>query len=204
VNLEIQWKGLWDYSDFLKEQDRQHEKIRQGTGSEILWGCHHPAVITLGRRGSLTEDILDLENKIPVLSVDRGGQATLHSQGQLMIYPMVNWSARQIGPLEVVRQIHRITGEIAEECGQDILQDFDQVGVFTNQGKLAFTGLRIDRGISRHGHSINVSNDLSLFQKIRSCGIENAHLVHLQTDLSLEEIFEKWSQKFSEWLEFSG
>ena len=201
MNVEVQWKGLWDYEDFLKAQEKRHDEMLKNICGEVLWGCEHPSVITLGRRGSFQEDILEPQIQIPVLSVDRGGQATLHSPGQLMIYPMVNWSARKIGPQKVVQEIHRITEEIAAEYGHQVLKDSDQVGVYTDEGKLAFTGLRMDRGISRHGHSINVSNDLLLFQKIRSCGTRNASLVHLRTHLSMEDLFQKWSQKFSQWLQ---
>jgi lipoate-protein ligase B len=75
-----------------------------------------------------------------------------------------------------------------------------QSGVFTEKGKIAFIGVRVDRGITRHGISINISNDISLFQNIRSCGVSQPKidlLANYQSSVVLAEAFELWFKHFT-------
>jgi lipoyl(octanoyl) transferase len=77
--------------------------------------------------------------------------------------------------------------------------DSEAIGLYTAHGKIAFCGIQIRNGISLHGISLNVRNDLSLFQQIVACGVQNAPLDRLQNydvNLTLEELFNRWIQLF--------
>ena len=119
----------------------------------------------------LTPEALQAKG-IPIYETDRGGQVTFHGPGQLVAYPVVNlreWG----GPLKYVRTLERII--------IDTLADFDVAGelvegltgVWANDAKIAAIGVKISRGMAYHGFAINVNTDLSYFDYIVPCGIED-------------------------------
>src|SRR5688572_18257235 len=98
-SLDQRWLGLLPYTDSLELQAFEADRIRD-SHSGVLLGVEHPSTITLGKRANPT---LDLKKTIPALEedgiytvhIDRGGEAVLHSPGQLVIYPILpirNWN----------------------------------------------------------------------------------------------------------------
>lgn len=71
-----------------------------------------------------------------------------------------------------------------------------QPGLWTQKGKIAFLGIRIQNGISTHGIAINIHNDLKYYESFVACGVKNAPVDRLVTDQSLEILFQKWLQTF--------
>lgn len=209
--VEAQWHGTIDYQQGLRLQDSSWQQIHtqildpQKPLRGSLVGLEHPAVITLGKRGSLQLDLDPLAQPtgIPVLEVDRGGQATLHSEGQLVIYPIfplreLGWSVRGF-----VELLQTTTAAILLRLGIETHPAVG-AGLATSMGKIAFIGLRVENGITRHGLSLNVSNDLTLFRQIRSCGVSNASLDSIashRTPPSLEDVFHLWIQEFKTQIE---
>lgn len=216
LNFTTDWRGLTDYAAALELQRAAWEKRRSGALPETatsswrmnlpsedqLFGFEHPAVITLGSRGSATVDVVghEIPHEIPVVPTDRGGQATLHSPGQLVIYPIFDLRARGLGVREFVEALQEATRRLLLEFGV-ASTPADGAGLVTERGKIAFIGLRIERGITRHGVSLNVANDLSLFGSIRSCGVRGAALDrladHVAEPPSLQLLFEAWSGHFA-------
>lgn len=209
LNFTTDWRGLTDYPAALEIQRASWERRRAGSpwrieipSDDLLLGFEHPSVITLGSRGSLVADISPeaAGSDIPVIPTDRGGQATLHSPGQLVIYPIFDLRARGLGVREFVEAIQEATRLLLLDYGVTS-RPAEGAGLVTERGKIAFIGLRIERGITRHGVSLNVTNDLSLFSTIRSCGVRGAALDRLSdygAELpSLQLLFEAWSGHFA-------
>jgi lipoate-protein ligase B len=198
----IQYSGLIPYQKGLELQQQSFDLVR-ANGRPVLIGCEHYPVITLGRRVQADGEFLisrqDLQSRgLEIFATDRGGQATLHTPGQLVIYPMIPLRDYKISVRDFVKtlelttvewlRLHKIAAFISEEAG-----------VFTENGKIAFVGIRVQNGVSRHGLAINLHNDLNLFQTIRSCGVSGRSLDSLERHgqiVDISEAFDQWTSVF--------
>ncbi len=194
------WLGLFDYSAALETQKKYWNSVYDQSAGDTVLGLEHPAVITLGSRGESAQDLLG--GALPCVVTDRGGQATLHSEGQLVIYPVVDLRRRGLGVREFVEILQTTTEQLLLEFGIQS-KPAAGAGLETETGKIAFIGLRVERGITRHGLSLNVVNDLCLFAQIRSCGVSAARLDRManhpgfaRTQPDLKAIFDTWTQFF--------
>ena len=199
------WLGLQEYSQTLQKQYALHKEV-QSSGQVHILGVEHSPTITLGVRGSAKDDLKTpypelQQKKIQIESTERGGQATLHSPGQLVIYPIVRLKDYNMG----VRSFCDLLLQTTQSClsSYQVESSFEnsQVGLFTSRGKIMFLGLRVREGVSFHGLSININNDLSLFKHIRSCGQSSAQLDSLESQLitdtpSCKEVFLNWTKLF--------
>ncbi len=195
--------GIWldrtDYESGLLLQEHYAERSKKDHSSYVL-GLEHPEVITLGIRGDAQKDLSFSEldtNAIKVFKTDRGGQATLHSPGQLVIYPILPLKAMKVGVSQFIDSLLEATRLMLLKF--DVIAEKSGTGLYTKQGKIAFVGLRIADGISKHGISINVSNDISLFGKIRSCGISDASIDRISRSGQNPEVslvFQLWLREF--------
>jgi lipoyl(octanoyl) transferase len=163
------------YSDALAAQDSEY-KSKGDSVDLIAFEVARP-VVTLGR--SAKHDLEVFDQSIEVLPVDRGGQATLHSPGQLVLFPIWRLSASELGVreracgfLEALSQAIEVRYDLKTEL-------LDGSGLFTREAgsdqvrKLAFSGFRVKNKQVHHGFALNISNDLSVFSKIRSCGVND-------------------------------
>lgn len=191
------WENQISYLDSLKKQEELKAKCLE-TNNNFALCFHCPTVITMGLRGS-EEDLLlsrsEYKKKnIPIISIKRGGQATLHSPGQLVLYPIANIKENKFRVKDFIHFIEQVTYKVFEQLGVSTHKEEGQAGLFTNKGKIAFFGIHITDGISQHGLAINVNNDLSLFDLIRSCGV--SHRAHDKLSnyckIAIQEIFSLW------------
>lgn len=176
-----EWLGLLPFEEALCRQKQAHAATLDG-GPGVILGLEHSSIITLGLRGNIDQDIKK-SSPLPIVSTDRGGQATLHSPGQLVIYPILPFQREGIGPREYVALLLQRTAETLQKMGVAAFPREDQAGVYTKNGKIAFCGLRLDQGISRHGLSINVHNELDLFEFIRPCGNSQEKIVSIHSEI---------------------
>ncbi|MCE3010187.1 MAG: lipoyl(octanoyl) transferase LipB [Proteobacteria bacterium] len=187
------------FGDGLACQERAVEFVRSSEGSKgLVLGLEHPAVITLGKRGT-SEDVYQRDSRVPVVQVDRGGQATLHHPGQLVIYPILNFQNMGFQPRTWVEFLLRVTQGTLEKLGV-ATEHSDGAGLETKRGKIAFLGVRLRQGMSTHGLSINCCNDLQQFQWIRPCGVQGRALDKLENwaiKHSPEDVFKLWVEEFS-------
>ena len=193
------WKNKISYSESLVLQEELKKQARQ-TKNIFLLGFECPAVITLGLRARSEED-LQADKKeyqkrgIDVVLVKRGGQATVHSLGQLVIYPILDLRQWKIRPRDFLSLLEDITIKTFQKYNVDLQKKENSAGLFTDTGKIVFFGIHISQGVNQHGLSINVSNDLKLFQLIKSCGkLERKHdsLKNRGRDIRLEDLFFSW------------
>lgn len=167
--------------------------IARASGAGTVLGFETGPVITLGARGC-SEDVLVGEGW-EVVNVERGGQATLHNPGQLVIFPVVN--IREIGARRWVACLLDVTMATLREFGVESNCREGQPGLYTKIGKIASVGIRVRAGISTHGISINVCNDLRDFAAIVACGVKGAAVDRIGEDIELEEVFRAWMRNFS-------
>lgn len=167
--IEAQHWGLDHFENIETLQKKAWVQVEAGHPGLLLAGEFFN-VITVGVRAN-PEHILDSEIK-PVLT-DRGGATTLHSPGQLVIYTIVNLKKHKVGVKQFIFDLLEISRLTLLHFGVLTRIDLDQVGLWTDDGKIGFCGIRIKNGISQHGIALNLSNDLKLFEQITSCGLSN-------------------------------
>ena len=199
--MERFW-GRRTYSDGLKLQEEALELLRGQTTSAVLLGLEHDPVITLGIRGNLEND---LQYSVETLSAkglavhftERGGQATVHTPGQLVIYPCLDLKAYGLGPRAFVDLMTSTTQRFFRSVGVETTTNQLEPGLFVGPKKIAAFGFKISRGLTSHGLAINVENDLSHFDLIKTCGVSGQPVTRLRdlgVDRSLEDLFLTWCQ----------
>ena len=126
---------------------------------------------------------------IPVIQVDRGGQVTYHAPGQWVIYLLVDLRRRGLGVRDLVDLIEQSIVEFLAGYGIEAAPDPKAPGVYVSGDKIASLGLRVRRGCSYHGLSLNVDMDLEPFQRINPCGhagLQVTSMARLLPDRALE------------------
>jgi lipoyl(octanoyl) transferase len=152
-----------------------------GTPDEI-WLTEHPPIYTLGLAGR--REHLLRQNGIEVLKVDRGGQVTYHGPGQLVVYALLDLARAGLGIRDTVRRFERAVIRWLETLGIDAYAKPGAPGVYTllngADAKIAALGLKVSRGCTYHGLSVNVAMDLSPFSDIDPCGYRDLAVTQLR------------------------
>jgi lipoyl(octanoyl) transferase len=148
-----------------------------------LWVLEHPPVFTLGQAGR-PEHLLD-PGTIPVVQVDRGGQVTYHGPGQVVLYCLVDLRRAGLGVRGLVSLLEQAVVDLLAARGIPAKSRTDAPGVYVGGRKIAALGLRVRRGCSFHGLSLNVAMDLSPFGRINPCGYAGMEVTQL-TDLGVQ------------------
>ena len=181
-----------DYLEALELQRSLHGEIAEGQRENTLVLVEHPSVYTAGKR---TQDHERPHDGTPVIDVDRGGKITWHGLGQLVGYPIV----RLAKPTELVGFVREIESALIATClelGLAVTRVEGRSGVWVvdskGERKIAAIGIRVARGVTMHGFALNVEPELSAFEAIIPCGIEDATVTSLAIELgrsiSVDEI----------------
>lgn len=165
--LLVRRRGLSDYSAAWAEMRAFTDGRTQDTPDE-LWLLQHPPVFTLGQAGR-AEHLLD-PGEIPVIQTDRGGQVTYHGPGQLVAYLLVDLRRGGLGVKGLVHLLEGAVIGLLAGYGIEAEARADAPGVYVAGAKIASLGLRVRRGCSYHGLSLNVDMDLTPFLRINPCG----------------------------------
>jgi len=183
-----------DYEQAWELQRTLHAEVAAGTRPNVLLLLEHPSVYTAGRRTEEFERPLDGSK---VIEVDRGGRITWHGPGQLVGYPIV----KLLEPTEVVGFVREIESALINVCsdlGVSALRIEGRSGVWVvdSQGdrKIAAIGVRVAKGVTMHGFSLNVNPDLTAYDQIVACGIQDAQVTSLQKELGHEITIEEISK----------
>lgn len=143
---------------------------RDAATPDELWVLEHDPVFTLGMNADVAH-LLD-PGDIPVVKVDRGGQVTYHGPGQLVVYPLVDLRRAGLGVRDLVTALERSVIATAARWDISAATRPGAPGVYVDGAKLASVGIRVRRGASYHGVSVNVDMDLGPFGRINPCGYE--------------------------------
>lgn len=157
---------------------------RDETSLDEFWILEHPPVFTLGRNGK-PEHVLN-PGRIPVVNIDRGGQVTYHGPGQLVVYLLLDIKRKNIGVRDLVMRMEQAIIQLLAQYGVEAQGDRDAPGVYVNDKKIAALGLRVSRGKTYHGLSLNVDMELAPFSRINPCGYEGLQVTQCR-DLGIDE-----------------
>lgn len=207
ISFSAEYMGLKKFEELDLLQKKMVSEMK-GTNQLLIMGAEFESVITLGLRADATCDIMSPQ-QVPFAKTDRGGFATIHSPGQLIIYPMIDLRFHGLGIKQYIDILFKTTGEVLTALGVESEYDSEKPGLYTSKGKISFVGIKVDQGVVRHGLSLNVCNDLSLFQMIKSCGIRCQNHDKIQNydsskELILKDIFYSWVERFKINLDFNS
>ena len=182
--------GLAEYQPVLDAM-RELTETRDADTPDQLWLLQHPRVFTQGQAGK-AEHVL-APGDIPVIQVDRGGQVTYHGPGQWVIYLMIDLKRRGLGVRDLVTLIEESIVELLAEYGIEAAPKPEAPGVYVDGDKIASLGLRVRRGCSYHGLSLNVDMDLEPFQRINPCGYEGLQVTSMakllpDSDINMDKV----------------
>lgn len=181
--IAIHRLGTREYLEALALQRKIHLDVTKSLSPNTLMLLEHPSVYTAGKRTLVSEKPTD---GTPVVDVDRGGKITWHGVGQLVGYPIV----RLANPHELVGFVREIEAALIEVCSHFNITGKRIVGrsgvwIEDDRGprKIAAIGIRVASGVSMHGFALNVDPDLSAFEKIIPCGINDAQVTSMAKEL---------------------
>lgn len=143
-----------------------------------FWIVEHHPVYTLGKAGKI-EHILCNKDNIDVVVSDRGGQVTYHGPGQIVIYLLINWNKLNISVRELVLNIEQGIINYLKLFNLNANGDREAPGVYIDGKKIASIGLKISKGCTYHGISLNYNMNLAPFSDINVCGYSNLKVVQL-------------------------
>ena len=202
--FQSEYLGRISYDAGLVAQEDALLQLEVGGKSAFVLGLEHDPVITLGIRGKKEVDLLESEKSLisrgfSIRQIQRGGQATLHVPGQLVIYPICNLRKLRFGARDYVCAVEKATGSWLTSLGVQWQRSEAEPGIFVGSEKLVAFGFRIAHGKSSHGLAINVTNSPADFDLIRTCGVGGqiaTNLKALGAPTDLPELFASWVAQF--------
>lgn len=194
--------GIKDYKETLEIQYKTLEKVINKDLPNTLLLVEHPHVLTLGRKANV-DNILD--KSITTYKVERGGDVTYHGFGQLVAYPIFDYSnEKDIG--KFLRNLEQVIIDTLREFNINAVRKEKHTGVWINtennepNKKVASIGISFKNWVSYHGLALNVSTDLDYFFKINPCGLESQVMTSMEvltkTKIDLNAVKEKLIKHF--------
>lgn len=178
---EIRILGRVAYDRALALQRETAARVKAGESPGAIFLLEHDPVITLGSNKPINR-VLCAPPGVALVATDRGGGATVHNPGQLVIYPVVALRSLGFGVktfvawlLDLGRQLVRGYG-VAAVCRQNPL------GLWVGERKIASLGIHVSRGVATHGLAVNLDNDLTLFDAIVPCGLSGVAMTSVAAE----------------------
>ena len=168
--VNIRSLGLTEYSETF-EKMKIFTKSRTPDTIDEIWVTEHEPVFTQGIAGK--EEHILAPGEIPIVLSDRGGQVTYHGPGQVMAYLLFDLRRKKVLVRELVFKIEQAIISALRELAIDGERLAGAPGIYVDSKKIASLGLRVSRGCSYHGLSLNVDMDLEPFERINPCGLKN-------------------------------
>jgi lipoate-protein ligase B len=180
VSINIIDLGQCSYKISLERQESIHAKVSgQKLSNSIIFVEHEP-VYTLGKNADKNNILSNYPKDVEIYNIDRGGDVTYHGPGQLVGYPIIN--IKNIN-MSIGKYVH-----ILEEILINTLKVFDisaqirdkLIGVWVGEEKIGAIGVRVQNGVTKHGFALNVNTDLSYYEGIIPCGIDNCKVTSME------------------------
>ena len=188
MSKELTFKSL-GVSNYLETLVSMKAQLQAEYFQNEIWLLEHPPVFTLGTAAD-NQHVLDAKD-IPVIQSDRGGEVTYHGPGQLVIYFMIDVKRSKLGPKSLVKTLQEFTKSLL--ANYSIESNFVEgaPGVYVDGKKIASIGLRISKGKTYHGISINVDMNLTPFSFINPCGyagLEVTQIKDFKKDITIKDV----------------
>jgi lipoyl(octanoyl) transferase len=183
VDLHVRWLGRMEFARALALQEQIVLKKRHDSSvdDELLLLEHEP-VYTIGRTPDQSSLLGAARLPHPVFAINRGGQATYHGPGQLMGYPIIDLRRCGQDLHKYLRWLEQLLIEFLAEHGIAASRRESLTGVWIGDRKIASIGVGVRHWITMHGFALNVCGDLSPFNHIVPCGINNVAMTSMEKE----------------------
>jgi len=175
----VRYRSALKWQKFLAEKRRRDE-----IADTLLFLEHLPPVFTFGRRDASSDLLVSKdwlrENGMEIYKTDRGGRVTYHGPGQLVGYFI--FALKEPIPT-FVRRTEEAIIQLLSHFHLEGERDKQYPGVWIGLRKISALGFHVERGITTHGFSLNVSCNLKPFSHIHPCGIKDREVTSLEKEL---------------------
>jgi len=193
--LEVIDLGLVKYQKAYQLQKELLHKRKASLIGDKLILTEHLSVITIGRTGSRSNVFTD---RLKVIKVDRGGNVTLHTSGQLVLYPIVKLTGLNRDLHFYLRSLENLIINFLSFYGIKGYTREGLRGVWVAGKKIASIGIGVSGWVSYHGLSINISPELDEFDQVLSCGIKDVKITSMEKVLGAKVNFIEAKNKLIE------
>jgi len=171
--LEVRRLGRTPYEETHALQEQLVEERLAGAIGDVLILTEHEPVITLGRKsGDDPAAVTGSVAGVPVVSVERGGEATYHGPGQLVAYPIYLLPEGRRDLHRYLRDLEEVVIRMLAEVEVEGRRRPGLTGVWVGDKKLASIGVAVRRWVAWHGFSLNLFTDLEVYRSFRPCGLD--------------------------------
>ena len=184
-----------EFRHHISDLDTQHH----------LLFVEHPPVYTLGKSGNIENVLMSEqqleENNIQFFRTNRGGDITFHGDQQIVGYPILDLEKFYTDIGKYLRNLEEVIIQTLTDYGLKGARSSGETGVWLDpdvpgsERKICAMGVRTSRWITMHGFAFNVNTDLSYFNNIIPCGIQNKQVTSLQKELGREVDFDEAKEK---------
>ena len=206
MNIEIKKsKKPVKYEYAIKFMEERLINIHEGNSRELIWILEHENIFTAGTSYKKTE-ILD--KSIKILETNRGGKITYHGPGQLICYFVIDLKKRKKDIRKFISTIEKTIIDTLKFYKIKTFADKKNIGIWFQDEfeikKVAAIGVRVSKWIAYHGFSLNIENDLKVYDSIIPCGIKDRGVTNLKKIINQDykDIGSKLIQNFISNLEY--
>jgi len=182
---------------------KQHDS--RFTTQHYLLFVEHPPVYTLGKSGNIENVLINEQMRsargVEFFRTNRGGDITFHGPQQIVGYPILDLEKFETDICKYLRKIEEVVIQSLSEYGIDAGRSPGETGVWIDanhlgkERKICAIGVRSSRWITMHGFALNVNTDLSHFDFIIPCGIQNKKVTSIERELGHKVDFEEAKEK---------
>jgi lipoyl(octanoyl) transferase len=180
--LEVQRWARGPYAEAHRAQEELVERRIRGEIGDVLVLTEHDSVITVGR-GTDPADVAGAS--IPVVEVERGGEATYHGPGQLVAYPILALPPQRRDLHRYLRDLEEVVIGVLREVQVEGARRPGLTGVWIGDKKVASIGVAVRRWVTWHGLALNLAADLEAFRQFRPCGLDPGSMTNLAEHVEL-------------------
>ena len=198
IEHEIEYfldKKTIDYPDSIEFMEKKIEDIHKNNCKEFLWFLEHDNIYTAGTSAK-QKDLIN-SNKFKVYKSSRGGQYTYHGPGQRVVYLMLNLRKKGYDIRKFISLIEEWIIKSLKDIDVNAINDKNHVGIWIKDKnslkKISSIGLRVRKGITFHGISINLNPNLENFKGINPCGNDPKDVTSLE-EIGLKNKIKKFDQ----------
>jgi len=176
------------YGDALAlQRDAARARLSGALAEDVLLLVEHPPVITRGRSAKadnlIASPALLAARGVELFDVERGGDITFHGPGQLVGYPIVNLERHRPDLHWYLRQLEEVLMHALAAFGIAAARNPGKTGVWVDGRKIASIGVHARQWVTWHGFALNVTTDLSCFDLIVPCGIQDVVMTSVEREL---------------------
>jgi len=180
--LEVAEAGVVPYARALEwQRSLAQARIDGRLVNDLLLLLEHPPVVTLGRNSDAAH--LLSGDGVEVFETERGGDVTFHGPGQLVGYPIIDLTRHKPDLHWYLRTLEQALIDALAGLGIPAERNPGYTGVWTRGRKIASIGIHVKQWVTWHGFALNVTTNLTEFERIVPCGIAGVEMTSIEWEL---------------------